>query len=187
MKRTGSLLLRGLLGFLISWTCFAEELAIPFQGQNYYYRWSQDGQYEFTPAGQEDLQRWQDMLTVNVFNDVTDGEQLAVLANNVLSYYRQQGKVVLTDSLPRTDSREAEHTMVAVLGNKELLESNFCRVMLHQGSAIAIVYSYRIYGEQVGNAMSEWLAAEGATQHQALMALNDIPQPSRLAALVEKE
>jgi hypothetical protein len=39
---------------------------LSFRGVDYLHRWSKDGQNEFTPKGQEDLNKWQDMITINV-------------------------------------------------------------------------------------------------------------------------
>ena len=42
-------------------------------GVEYEHRWSRNGQHEYTPAGQEDLERWRDMLSLVVRSDVADG------------------------------------------------------------------------------------------------------------------
>ena len=81
-----------------------------FNGVGYFHRWSKNNQHEFTPEKQEDLDKWSDMMTVNAYPDVQDGERLAQTANAVLdNYKRQQAKVLKTDSVPRTADRPAEH------------------------------------------------------------------------------
>jgi hypothetical protein len=50
---------------------------LSFRGVDYLHRWSKDGQNEFTPKGQEDLHKWQDMITINVHEAVVNGDQLA--------------------------------------------------------------------------------------------------------------
>ena len=47
----------------------------------YIHRWSNAGQHEFTPANDADLERWRDMVTVNVHEVAKDGDQLARVAN----------------------------------------------------------------------------------------------------------
>ena len=42
-----------------------ESSAFAFKGVEYFHRWSQADQHEFTPAKQEDLDRWADMITIN--------------------------------------------------------------------------------------------------------------------------
>ena len=59
---------------------------LSFGGVDYMHRWSKNGQNEFTPKGQEDLAKWQDMITINVHEGVVNGGQLADLANRVPSY-----------------------------------------------------------------------------------------------------
>jgi hypothetical protein len=50
-----------------------EPVRLELAGVAYEHRWSQAGQNEFTPAGQEDLERWRDMLTLVERPDATDG------------------------------------------------------------------------------------------------------------------
>ena len=60
-------------------------MTLDFAGTSCLHRWSQNGQNEFTPAAQPDLDKWQDMLTIDVHDDATNAEQLANVANNVLA------------------------------------------------------------------------------------------------------
>jgi len=63
-------------------------------------------QHEFTPEGQEDLENWSDMITINVYPDAHDGEALATKANAVLENYKShKGKVLRTSSIPRTSKQ----------------------------------------------------------------------------------
>jgi hypothetical protein len=61
---------------------------LSFGGVDYMHRWSKNGQNEFTPKGQEDLARWQDMITINVHEGVVNGDRLADRANRVLGNYQ---------------------------------------------------------------------------------------------------
>ena len=49
--------------------------AFAFGGIEYLPRWSMKNQHEFTPAGQEDLQKWSDMITMNIYSDARDGDR----------------------------------------------------------------------------------------------------------------
>lgn len=158
-------------------------MAINFRGIDYVHRWSRDGQNEFTPDGDSDLARWRDMVTINVHENVADGEQLADLANRVLTNYRNHGKIVRTDSKPRTPQEAAEHVIVAVLGNPAFLEAAFARFVLVDGKGIVVVYSHRVYGQDVGPAMSEWLRDNGATMEKALMGWARLPSVAVLKTL----
>ena len=148
---------------------------LKFGGDEYLYRWSEGNQHEFTPSGQADLSDWKDMLTINVYPDVRDGDGLANVANNLLSLYKDSGMILKTDSVARTDQSEAEHMMVAVLGTEELLEAVVVRLRLVEGQGEAIVLSHRIYGSDAGDQMSKWLNEHGAAREEALMEWESMP------------
>lgn len=153
--------------------------AFTFQGANYFHRWSKADQHEFTPAGQEDLKKWTDMITLNAYPATRDGEALAAMANAVLeNYKRQKARVLKTDSVPRTADRPAEHLIAVVFGRPEFIEVAFARLKMIDGTGCSIVYSHRIYGEKIGDQMSAWLSANGAKVEKALMEWSAIPSPN---------
>lgn len=158
-------------------------LTLDWRGTAFLHRWSKDGQHEFTPASSPDLSTWRDMLTLNVHDGVRNGEQLADVANRVLANYQQNGKILQTRSTPRTADRQAEHLIVAVLGNTKLLEAVFARCMLHDGVGMITVVSRRIYGQAAGPQMSEWLRNNGPQTEQALMGWSAMPSVASLKRL----
>ena len=158
-------------------------MVINFDGIDYVHRWSRNGQNEFTPQAESDLSRWRDMVTIDVHEAVGNGDQLAEVANQVLASYRNHGKIVRTDSKPRTPQQPAEHLIVAVLGNPAYLEAAFARFVLADGKGVVIVYSHRIYGQAVGNAMSDWLQSHGPTTEEALTSWRGLPSAAALRAL----
>lgn len=146
------------------------ESPLVFREVSYFHRWSNKGQHEFTPEGQEDLAKWSDMITVNEYPDVHDGESLAAAANAVLGNYKSsQAKVLKTDSVPRTPNRPAEHFIAAVFGRPTFVEAAFARILMVDGKGYSVVYSHRIYGEKIGDEMSAWLSAQGADVEKALL------------------
>lgn len=147
-----------------------------FGEQRYVPRWSKDHQHEYTPVAQPDLTRWTDMLTINVHPGVRDGEGLATVANTVLSNYQSHGRIVRTSSRPRSAQREAEHLIVAALGAPGFVELVFARAMQHQGVAMVMVYSHRIYGSDVGTEASVWLREHGSSVETRLMGFADVPR-----------
>lgn len=156
----------------------ASAATLTFDGLVYFHRWSKSGQHEFTPEGDKDLLRWRDMVTINTHDAVRNGEQLAALANSVVSNYQRHGKIVRTDSKPRTPQRPADHlivAIVAILGNPELLEAVFARIVLVDGVGVVAVYSHRIYGKEAAGLMREWLKANGTSIEKTLMAWDRIP------------
>lgn len=157
----------------------SERKDFDFQEVTYVYRWSKANQHEFTPEGQDDLDSWSDMITVNGYPDVQDGDGLAAAANAVLENYKNsQAKVLKTDSVPRTPKRPAEHLIAAVFGRPEFIEVAFARFKMVDGKGYSFVYSHRIYGEKIGDQMSAWLSANGAKVEKALMEWKSMPSPA---------
>lgn len=164
-----------------------EAKMIHFRGTEFVHRWSKNEQNEFTPRNDADLKKWQDMLTLNTHATVANGDQLAALANKVLTNYQQRGKILRTDSKARRAQQPAEHLVVAVLGNPNFLEVAFARCKLVNGIGMVAVYSHRIYGEAAGPAMSEWLKAHGTAVEQALMDWGPLPSAASLNRLPQSQ
>lgn len=155
---------------------------LELDGLGYEHRWSQAGQNEFTPAGQEDLQRWQDMLTLVVRADIVDGEALAGLGNGLLESYQRSGVIVRTDSRPAAPDRPAEHLLVAMLGGGTMVEAAFTRLVLHDGVGLVVVRGRRAYGEGAAQEIGAWVRDNGVQVEQALMAW-PLPPLDRITAL----
>lgn len=161
----------------------ASALDLRFEGRSWLHRWSRGGQNEFTPADQPDLDRWRDMLTLNLHERVRNGEQLADLANGVLARYGQAGRIVRTGSRPRTPTRPAEHLIVAVLAGQGSVEAAFARVLLADGVGLVVVVSRRERGEGAGERLGRWLKAAGPDRERELMNWAAIPSPAALRRL----
>jgi hypothetical protein len=159
--------------------------ALIFDTTTYIHRWSSNGQHEFTPDSQSDLERYTDMLTLDVHADVRTGEALAQLANEVLGSYQRTGQVVRTQSVPRTVDKEAEH-FVAVMFDEKLkarVEVAFARFVLPEHGGLIIVYSKRFVGSAAETAANTWLRDNGARVAHMLMGWVGIPPLSRLDEL----
>jgi hypothetical protein len=156
--------------------------AFVFRNVGYFHRWSQGEQHEFTPENQEDLKKWSDMMTVNGYPDVDDGDGLAAMANAVLAnYQKHEAKVLKTNSVPRTAERPAEHFIAVVFDRPDFIEVAFARFKLLDGKGFSFVYSHRIYGEKIGDQMSAWLSANGEAVENALMKWSSYPSPESLS------
>lgn len=148
---------------------------ITFDGTTFHHRWNANGQYEFTPAGQEDLGNWIEMVTVWVYPTIADGDALARQANGVLGQYEQSGgQIIRTNSTPRTAAKPAEHFIAGLLQAKlddrhvaEFVATRFVMVDCH---GAAIVYSRRAYGDDAPRQVGQWIAANGQRVENALMA-----------------
>lgn len=155
--------------------------AFVFGEVGYFHRWSQNDQHEFTPATQDDLKRWSDMITVNGYPDVADGERLAATANAVLENYKNhQAKVLKTRSVPRTADQSAEHLIAVMFTRPDFIEVAFARFKLLDGKGCSLVYSHRIYGEDMGDEMNAWLRAHGQAVETTLMEWTSAPSPALL-------
>ena len=94
-----------------------KDAVFSFADVKYFYRFTQDDQHEYTPAGQEDLKVWKDMVTIHYYRKAKDGETLAATANTVLENYKAaKGLIVKTDSVPKTKDKPAEHLVVVIFG-----------------------------------------------------------------------
>lgn len=141
-----------------------------FRDVKYFHRWSGENQHEFTPAKQEDLEHWTDMITINAYPDVDDGENLASTANAVLGNYQSHGgKILRTNSVPASDERPAEHFVAVVFNQPGFTESAFARLKLVDGKGYSFVYSHRSYGNKAREEINGWLAAKGAEVEESLM------------------
>jgi hypothetical protein len=148
--------------------------SLEFRGTSYFLRWSEAGQYEFTPAHQEDLNSWQEMVTVWLYPTITDGEHLAAQANSVLSNYKNSnGKILRTNSVPRTPEKPAEYFIAAMLAGSSrgarFLEFAAARFVLVNGKGVGIIYSRRAYGEQAPQELGGWVVQNGQTVEKAAM------------------
>jgi hypothetical protein len=160
-----------------------EAMTLRFNEVQYFHRWSKAGQNEFTPIAQEDLDHWKDMVTIDVHEGVHDGDQLAAVANQVVEAYKTTGKVLRTDSKPRTKDHPAEHFAAAILASPQFLEAAFARFLLTEGRGVVAVYSHRVYGTKAGPEMSAWLDQHGAEVERVLMAWGELPSLDRLRTL----
>ena len=173
--------------FLLAFSCLAgaatpeskikaEGVSLTFGSVEYLHRWSKDEQHEFTPRGQEDLDRWSDMMTINRYLSVTDGVGLAATANAVLENYKNHRAMILrTDSVPRTTDKPAEYLIVVLFPNPDFIEAAFARFKIAGGVGTSTVYSHREYGKKIGDQMSSWLKTNGPTTEKALMSWEGIP------------
>lgn len=143
----------------------------------YFYRFTNQDLLEYTPAGQEDLNRFNDMVTINYYRTAKDGEALAGKANAVLETYKaNKALVVKTDSVPRTKDKPAEHLIVVIFGRPDFIEVAFARFRMHRGLGTSVVYSHRIYGAKVGNEMNAWLEKNGRETETNLMKWDAMPK-----------
>ena len=148
--------------------------SISFAGVEYLHRWSKGDQHELTPRGQEDLERWTDMITVIYYRQAKDGDGLAAVASSVLEAYKRNQAVVLkTESLPRTAEKPAEHFVTVTFNRPGLSEAVYARFVLRDGMGLVIIRSHRTYGPKAARGHRR-LAPGERPRHQ--------PRPARARA-----
>ena len=166
----------------------AAKPAFVFGGVGYLHRWSMNDQHEFAPEGQEDLDKWSDMIAINVYPSAHDGDALgvafAIFQHGVRTF---KGRVVRTNSVPRTPDRPAEHFIAAVFVRPNFIEVAFARFKMVADVGCSIAYSHRIYGEKVGDQMNAWLKDNGPKMERTLMEWNGMLSPAGLRELPRKE
>lgn len=144
--------------------------AFQFREVNYFHRWSKNDQHEYTPDKQEDLDRWSDMITINDYPKVHDGDALAATANTVLGNYKSaEGKILKTNSVPRTADRPAEHFIAVMFTRPAFIEIAFARFRLRDSKGQSSVYSHRFYGDKKSDEANAWLKADGGAVEKALL------------------
>jgi hypothetical protein len=164
--------------FVIGLACAAvaalaeeNDVGLSFRGVEYFHRWSQGTQHEFTPARQEDLEHWTDMITINHYPDVDGGEKLAGAANAVLGNYKSaDGTVLKTSSVPATEEKPAEHFIAVAFTRPGFAEAAFARFKLVDEKGHSFVYSHRLYGGKASDQLNDWLKENGAKIEKALLA-----------------
>jgi len=154
-----------------------------FAGTPYVHRWSHAGQHEFTPPSQPDVSRWQDMLTVQLYDKVHTSDELALVANGVLVAYQKQGLVIRKSTSQAQPGHPTEHIVVAVLHDKGVREMVFARFRLAPEGGQALVYSHRVYGIKPDDAAAAWFQANDVPTERAMMTWTDIPSVAALQAL----
>ena len=179
---------RALLFLLVASALAKDEpAAFSFQRVDYFHRWSGGTQHEFTPAKQEDLEHWTEMVTINAYPDVEDGEELAATANAVLGNYQSHGgKILKTSSVPATEKRPAEHFIAVVFVQPGFAEAAFARFKIVEGSGHSFIFSHRIYGDKSGDEMNAWVKANGEKTEEALLDWNLPKPPKELTPIAER-
>jgi hypothetical protein len=154
-----------------------------FAGKPFVHRWSHGGQHDFTPPAQTDASKWEDMMTVQVYDKVHTPDQLAFVADSVLVAYQRSGQIIRKSTSQATPDRPTEHIVVAVLQDKGIREMAFARFRLTPEGGQAIVYSHRVYGIKPDEAAAAWFRANDGAIEKAMMTWTGLPSNASLQAL----
>lgn len=151
------------------------EVSVSFLDTSYTYRRSENGQHEFTPSGQEDLSAWTDKISLICMPEITDGKGLNALSENVKGFYDSSGVVLSSGTVPKTETAEAQHLVVAGRVGDGLLDVVMARLLLVEGSGTVLFYSRRTYGDDATAVADAWLVENSAKVQNALMKFADFP------------
>ena len=125
---------------------------VVYLGTKYFLRSTKDGQYVFTPDGQEDLQRWTDMITLSYFPQITEGKSLAAKALEWWSHCRSmRARILDINYVPRIDLMATRDnalyitlTLLAKPDN-DYDEFAFTALRIVEGVGAASTYAHREY------------------------------------------
>lgn len=182
-------ILTGFLALCVAFGAFAQSSSaqagatLVFQGTEYQHRWSKQGRHEFTPKGQDNLEQWRNMLTINVQSSVTNAEQLARVADNTLSLYEEHGYVLNAESQPQATNNLLDHFVAGVFVQPTFVEAAFTRFTLREGVGVVIDYSQRFYGEDAQDELLAWVEAKGKQVEEGLMSWHGLPTLKQLDKL----
>lgn len=165
----------------------ADVYKIMFADKAYFYRWSKNSMYEFTPQNQENLTKWIDMITFHYYPKFRSVEKLASVANAVLTNYQNSGAVILrTNSVPRSPEKPAEHFIAAIFKQKNSIEFSEIRFLFVDGIGASMVASHKFYGKNREKEAIKWIKKHGTQIEIQLMNYNDIPSHKSLKNLLKE-
>jgi hypothetical protein len=154
-----------------------QEQDLTFDGTRYSRRWSRGPQHEYTPAGQDDLTMWKDMVTLIGYPKARTPGQMAMVAHELVSIYtRHSARVLRVDAIPATQETAAMYFVAALFIHSTFVEAVFARLELVDGEGAAVLYSHREYGEVAvsSHVMSQWLETQEPHDEQLQKRLSHV-------------
>ena len=170
-------------GLVVAHAADPPPVTLELGGLEFQHRWSEGNQHEFTPEGQDDLSRWQDMVTVIVAEGVETPDQLKALAGRVMGNYQRGGRILRAASGARSAEEPVEYLVVALLGNAELVEAVFARMVVIDGAGFVIIRARRGYDADAAEQVGAWVQQHGASVEKTLMAWDGAPSLETLEKL----
>jgi hypothetical protein len=143
---------------------------VTFRGTEYLLRSSQGNVSDFTPAGQEDLSAFTDMLELNSYPSAHDQEALATITSRVQAIAQGAKATILrTISVPASGQQPGEHFFAAVLPTPHGVDFDAARFVLVDKQAVGVFYTHRSYGESAAGTTSAWVTKNAADVEQQLL------------------
>ncbi|MEK7628673.1 MAG: hypothetical protein AAB421_04645 [Patescibacteria group bacterium] len=141
--------------------------SVVFRDVTYFHRYHVSGLFEFTPAGEENLETWKHMISIIENLQATTPATADAFALSVRDKYVSTGGTIVVDNLtPASGNTPARRTMVAAFpimtkDSGVYWEVIFTTISLTGGRAVAVVYSERIRSSRGAEDLNEFFGAYG--------------------------
>ena len=143
---------------------------VTFRGTDYLLRPSQGNTYDFTPAGQEDLSTFTDMLELNLYSAAHDQEALATITSRVRAIAQGAKATILpTNAASASGQQPGDHFFAAVLPTPHGVDFDAIHFVLVDKQGYGVFYTHRSYGESAAGKTSEWVTKNAADVEQQLL------------------
>ena len=147
---------------------------ITFMGTEYGWTGTRGLQRSFTPKGPEGPESWTDRIVVSPDPRVTTPDDLLRVANAIMEVLqRSKATIVTAHSVPRAGdtptSKPRCFFLAGILGSAGSVEADFTRFDLVDGKGLVVNYQHRLSGAGVGEAMGEWIKANGRLVERELL------------------
>ncbi len=143
---------------------------VTFRGTEYLLRSSQGNTYDFTPAEQEDLSTFTDMLELNLYSGAHDQEALTTITGRVRAIAQGAKATILPTNAASTSGQQpGDHFFAAVLPTPHGVDFDAIHFVLVDKQAYGVFYTHRSYGESAAGKTSEWVTKNAAEVEQQLL------------------
>jgi hypothetical protein len=137
---------------------------VTFRGTEYLLRPRDGKQYDFTPAGQEDLSTFSDMLSLNLYSAAHDQEALDTITSRVRGIAQGAKATILPSG-----QQPGDHFFAAVLPTPHGVDFDAIHFILVDKQAYGVFYTHRSYGESAAGKTNEWVTKNAADVEQQLL------------------
>jgi hypothetical protein len=143
---------------------------VTFRGTEYFLRTSEGHEYSFTPAGQEALETFTDMLALNLYPAAHDQEALATITSRVAAIAQTAKATVLrTISVPASGQQPGQHFIAAIRPTPHGADFDAARFVLVDNGGVGVFYTHRAYGNTAAATTSAWATKNAADVEQQLL------------------
>lgn len=126
----------------------------------YEHRWSDGDFHEFTPTGQDDLDRYSEMITLPPSPAGRTAADLERYTDEKATTTRTRGGEVLSQRCePATPTHVPDCTLLVVYAKPDHVELAVSKHMAAAGTIVPVLFAHREYGEGAGQRAQAWMAS----------------------------